>query len=358
MTCASWPRPPPSPGPTSTGGRCRPSSCWCGGGLAAPGGRLALTPALAQGRLRRRHRHASASAALVLAAHPVVPGAGRRARSRSSAGRCASTASSLFLTVRHLRLGHPQRARGRRLPPPQRAWRAASSTGCSSWPPSAASSWPPPPTSSCCSSASRRCRSPCTCMAGSDLRRLRSQESAMKYFVLGAFSSAFFLYGIALIYGATGTTNLDRHLRVPADHGPARGQAAAGRHGPPARRPRRSRPRRCRSTGGRPTCTRVRPTPVTGFFASAAKAAAFAALLRVFVETFSTYQDDWQPARCTPSPCSPCWSGAVLAIVQTNVKRMMAYSSISHAGFILVGVEVATADGISAVAAATCWPTP
>jgi NADH-quinone oxidoreductase subunit N len=88
------------------------------------------------------------------------------------------------------------------------------------------------------------------------------------------------------------------------------------------------------------------PTPVTGFFASAAKAAAFAALLRVFVETFSTYQDEWQPALMVIAVLT-LLVGAVMAIVQTSVKRMMAYSSISHAGFILVGVEVATADGIS-----------
>ena len=89
------------------------------------------------------------------------------------------------------------------------------------------------------------------------------------------------------------------------------------------------------------------PTPVTGFFASAAKAAAFAALLRVFVETFTTYQDEWQPAVFAIAVLT-LLVGAILAIVQTNVKRMMAYSSISHAGFILVGVELATADGISA----------
>ena len=75
-------------------------------------------------------------------------------------------------------------------------------------------------------------------MAGSDLRRLRSLESAMKYFVLGAFASAFFLYGVALDLRRHGHHQPRRHLRVPADDGAAGGQAAAGRHGPAARRPR------------------------------------------------------------------------------------------------------------------------
>ena len=118
----------------------------------------------------------------------------------------------------------------------------------------------------------------------------------MKYFVLGAFSSAFFLYGIALIYGATGTTNLDRHLRVPADDGAARGQAAAGRHGPAARRPRvqgrrgavplvdARRLRGCAHAGHR-VLRRRRPRrpPSPPCCGSSSRPS-------------PTYQDDWQPA--------------------------------------------------------------
>jgi NADH-quinone oxidoreductase subunit N len=183
-------------------------------------------------------------------------------------------------------------------------------------------------------------------MAGSDLRRLRSLESAMKYFVLGAFASAFFLYGIALIYGATGTTNLDgifEYLQTTVlleDKLLLAGMALllVGLGFKAAAVP---------FQWWTPDVYEGAPTPVTGFFASAAKAAAFAALLRVFVETFTTYQDEWQPAVFAMAVLT-LLVGAILAIVQTNVKRMMAYSSISHAGFILVGVELATADGISA----------
>jgi NADH-quinone oxidoreductase subunit N len=183
-------------------------------------------------------------------------------------------------------------------------------------------------------------------MAGTDLRRLRSLEASMKYFVLGAFSSAFFLYGIALVYGATGSTNLgvifdylattvlleDKLLLAGLALllvGLAFKAAAVPFH------------------WWTPDVYEGAPTPVTGFFASAAKVAAFAALLRVFVEAFTTYQDEWQPAVYALAVLTML-VGAIMAIVQTNVKRMMAYSSISHAGFILVGVQVGTLDGISA----------
>ena len=186
-------------------------------------------------------------------------------------------------------------------------------------------------------------------MAGSDLRRLQSQESAMKYFILGAFSSAFFLYGIALVYGATGTTNLvgiftylnttvllENRLLLAGMAlllvGLAFKAALVPFH------------------WWTPDVYQGAPTPVTGFFASCAKIAAFAALLRVFVEAFGTYRSDWRPAM-TALAVLTLLVGAVVAIVQTNVKRMMAYSSISHAGFILVGVEVGTIDGISAALA-------
>jgi NADH-quinone oxidoreductase subunit N len=183
-------------------------------------------------------------------------------------------------------------------------------------------------------------------MAGSDLRRLQSQESAMKYFVLGAFSSAFFLYGIALVYGATGTTNLAgifSYLSTTVlleDRMLLAGMALllVGLGFKAALVP---------FHWWTPDVYQGAPTPVTGFFASCAKVAAFAALLRVFVEAFGTYKSDWQPAM-TALAVLTLLVGAIVAIVQTNVKRMMAYSSISHAGFILVGVEVGTIDGVAA----------
>src|SRR5205823_10300890 len=80
------------------------------------------------------------------------------------------------------------------------------------------------------------------------------------------------------------------------------------------------------------------PSPVVGFMASAVKAAAFAGLLRVFVSAFGGYTDDWQPYVYALSVAT-LLVGSIVAVVQTDVKRMLAYSPISHAGFILVGVE-------------------
>ena len=89
------------------------------------------------------------------------------------------------------------------------------------------------------------------------------------------------------------------------------------------------------------------PSPVTGFMAAVAKAGAFAALLRVFVSTFATLRADWQPIVWALAILSLVL-GAVVALMQRDVKRMMAYSSINHVGFILLGVEAATARGVSA----------
>ena len=98
------------------------------------------------------------------------------------------------------------------------------------------------------------------------------------------------------------------------------------------------------------------PTPVTGFMAAAAKAAGFAALLRIFFSAFGTLRLDWQPMVWGLAVLSLS-VGSVLAVVQTNVKRMLAYSSISHAGYVLIGLQAATADGIAG-RCSTCWPTP
>jgi NADH-quinone oxidoreductase subunit N len=89
------------------------------------------------------------------------------------------------------------------------------------------------------------------------------------------------------------------------------------------------------------------PTPVTGFMAAAAKAAGFAALLRILYSTFATNSLDWQPIVWALAVLSLV-VGSVVAVVQTDVKRMLAYSSINHAGFILVGVQAATERGVAA----------
>ena len=183
-------------------------------------------------------------------------------------------------------------------------------------------------------------------LAGFNRRRAESRESALKYFVLGSFASAFLLYGIAFVYGATGSTNLGDIAGFLATNtleheglllggfalllvGFGFKASAAPFH------------------VWTPDVYQGAPTPVTAFMASASKAAAFAALLRVFVSTFATYRLDWQPLIWAIAVLT-LLVGSFLAIVQTDVKRMMAYSSISHAGFILVGVQAATAHGTSA----------
>ncbi len=95
------------------------------------------------------------------------------------------------------------------------------------------------------------------------------------------------------------------------------------------------------------------PTPVTAFMAAATKAAAFAALLRVFVGAFDTYRVDWRPAVWVLAVIS-LLVGSIAAVVQTDVKRMLAYQSISHAGYVLIGVQVATAKGTSAALFYVC----
>ena len=176
-------------------------------------------------------------------------------------------------------------------------------------------------------------------MAASQLRRVESQESGLKYFILGGFSSAFLLYGIALVYGATGSTNLERILdyldrNVLLENGLLLAGIAlllVGLSFKVAAIPFHT---------WTPDVYQGAPSPVTGFMASAAKAAAFAAMLRVIVVGLAPYEHDWQPVIWVLALITVL-GGAVLAVVQTNVKRMLAYSSISHAGFILVGVEAA-----------------
>jgi NADH-quinone oxidoreductase subunit N len=177
-------------------------------------------------------------------------------------------------------------------------------------------------------------------------RRAASGEGALKYFVLGSFSSAVFVYGIALVYGATGSSNLTHVAAFLATHrlasnglmlagmtllvvGFAFKVAAVPFH------------------MWTPDVYQGAPSPVTGFMAAVAKAGAFAAFLRVFVTTFATLRTDWQPVVYVIAVVT-LLGGAGLAIVQRDVKRMLAYSSINHAGFVLLGLQAATARGVSA----------
>jgi NADH-quinone oxidoreductase subunit N len=182
-------------------------------------------------------------------------------------------------------------------------------------------------------------------LAGYHARRAESQEAAMKYFVLGAFSSAFFLYGVALVYGATGSTNLGEigtFLRANAVTssgvllagfamlivGLGFKVAAVPFH------------------MWTPDVYQGAPTPVTGFMAAAAKAAGFAALLRILLSTFATYRWDWQPLVWVLAVLTLV-VGSVVALVQDDIKRMLAYSSIAHAGYVLVGLQAGSGTGVA-----------
>jgi NADH-quinone oxidoreductase subunit N len=170
-------------------------------------------------------------------------------------------------------------------------------------------------------------------MTGFSFRRLASAEGAMKYFLLGAFSSAFFLYGIALAYGATGTTNLVAiATALRTDVGPlalvGAGLLAVGFGFKVAAVPFHM---------WTPDAYQGAPTCVTAFMSAATKVAAFAAFLRVFDVAFGPLALDWRPFAWVVAAVTMV-AGSILAIAQTDVKRMLAYSSIAHAGFILVGV--------------------
>jgi NADH-quinone oxidoreductase subunit N len=178
-------------------------------------------------------------------------------------------------------------------------------------------------------------------------RRATAQEAAMKYFLLGAFSSAFLLYGIALCYGATKTTNLAAIARATAGTevnlallfagvallavGFCFKVAAVPFH------------------QWTPDVYQGAPTPVTAFMAAGTKAAGFAVFLRVFAGALGGLVLDWRPAIAGVAVLTML-VGSVLAIVQTDLKRMLAYSSISHAGYLLIALAAAPTnpEGIAA----------
>ncbi len=183
-------------------------------------------------------------------------------------------------------------------------------------------------------------------LAASNPRRPESGEAGLKYFILGAFSSAIFVYGIALAYGATGSSNIPQiadylSKNVVASNGVLLGGLAlllVGFGFKIAAVPFHM---------WSPDVYEGSPTPITGFMAAIAKAGAFAALLRVFISAFGTTRADWQPIVWALAFVSLLF-GAVVALMQRDVKRMMAYSSINHVGFILLGVEAATTQGVAA----------
>ena len=170
-----------------------------------------------------------------------------------------------------------------------------------------------------------------------------SSEAGMKYLLLGAFASAFFLYGIALIYGGAGTTNI-----------PAIAEAITAANKSPL------------LLAGMfllivgfgfkvaivpfhqwaPDVYEGAPTTIAAFISAGPKAAGFAAFLRIFMEALPNLQVEWSGVIIVLAMLTMT-VGNVIAIAQTSVKRMLAYSSIAHAGYILIGLAAANNDGIS-----------
>lgn len=182
-------------------------------------------------------------------------------------------------------------------------------------------------------------------MAGFRRTDLKSNESALKYFLLGSFSSAFFLYGVALIFGATGSTNL---IGIAESLRSSEVQlslvelsaaliliaicfkvAVAPFH------------------VWTPDVYEGAPTPVTGFMSVGPKAAGFAVLFRVFLTAFPSIHDRWASAMWLVAALTMVL-GNVIAVVQPNIKRMLAYSSIAHAGYVAVAFAATSDRGVSA----------
>ncbi len=175
-------------------------------------------------------------------------------------------------------------------------------------------------------------------------RRVLSQEASLKYFLLGAFSSAFFLFGAAMLYGYAGTLDLREIAAVVAAGSGKTSLALMG-------------------TGlllvgvlfkvgavpfhsWIPDVYQGAPTPITAFMAAATKIAAFGAMLRLFYVALPELRDDWRPVLWAIAILTMV-VGTVTAITQTDVKRMLAYSAVAHTGFILTGVIAENEAGLS-----------
>lgn len=173
-----------------------------------------------------------------------------------------------------------------------------------------------------------------------------SLEAGMKYFLLGSFSSSFFLYGIAFIYGATGTTNLSNILAALSRPGAAGnslfligvGLLLVGFGFKVALVP---------FQWWTPDVYEGAPTPITAFMSVATKTAAFAAFFRAFSIAIPPNLLDWQMAVAALAVLTMV-VGNVAALVQTNIKRMLAYSSIAHAGYVSIALVAGTQEGLAA----------
>jgi len=174
----------------------------------------------------------------------------------------------------------------------------------------------------------------------------RCNESALKYFLLGSFATAFFLYGVAIVYGITGSVNLltiRRAVLHQAAGDPIFLAVAAALMFVGLAFKVSAAPFQIWA----PDVYQGAPTPVSAFLSAGPKAAAFAIFLRIFVTAFEPIGYRWEPLVWTCALASMC-IGNFAALLQTNIKRMLAYSSIAHAGYVLVALTARSETGTAA----------
>jgi NADH-quinone oxidoreductase subunit N len=175
----------------------------------------------------------------------------------------------------------------------------------------------------------------------------RNNEAALKYFLLGSFATAFLLYGIAWIYGTTGSTNLGEIRNFLMTGGSARNLTLAGTAAALMFVGFAFKVSAAPFQIWAPDVYQGAPAPVTLFMSAGPKAAAFAVFLRVFITAFGPITNRWEPF---------VWSSALLtmvignfaALLQNNIKRLMAYSSIAHAGYVMVAIAAHNQVGVAA----------